>query len=480
MTTPAKPTRSAKPVMSKLQGLLIILLMLLTLTGCTSVKALVRSSISGLPFWVYHSQFGVDSSRVAFVGQGKAETERQAELLAYSDILQQLSDYLGVELGQEQYRELSVLGTIGEFQLTANETSTAYQEGETVVYVRAIADANLLKEASSEETLRKNETAQNVEELILQGDEYIKDGQDLKGVSCYLQSMVLSYEQDYIADEYSYDTICDEIKDILDSITVTLISQNKDNATCTVQVRRKSGLVASRVKAAELKASYEAIDVTGELYSDSFVYSTDDMGLVAFSPLNFTMIRKGEVKFSFDLDENLKALESLDANTAGELRALVESKAVVFEYDREYSLGSIAVTILEHDAKGYKTGNKDTADYFVFCMTADGADAEAYYALSDQEEDVLYDYVQTHGRCACLLVCRFGQTDTIESSNGVFVTVEGTAVLYSTDLSKGIQTLYESGIIYATGMGESQEVATSQAYLKLADIIHSLLKAVYV
>ena len=460
--------------------LALLLLTLVILTGCSSVKALVRSSISGLPFWVYNSSFGVDSSKVAFVGQGKAQTERQAELLAYSDILAQLSSYLGVDLGQEQYRELSVLGSISEFELTVNDTTTAYQDGETVVYIRAVGSANLLKEASSEETIRKNETAQEVEALILQGDEYIKDGEDLKGVSCYLQSMVLSYNQDYIDEEYSYSTIAKEIKNILNAISVTLISQNQDSATCTVQVTRKSVLVSSKVKSAEIKASYEAVDVTGVRYSDVFYYSSDDAGLVNFSPLNFTMVRKGTVKFSLDLDDEFQALSQTDAATVSEIRSLVNAKTVSFSYDRKYSLGSIAVTILEHDANGYVTGNKETADYVVFCLTEDGAQAQAYYALSDQEEDVLYDYVQTRGSCDCLLVCRFGQTNIIESSNGIFVTVEGTAVLYRTDLSKGINALYESDIIYASGSGTTEQEAVSKAYLNLADVIHSLLKAVYV
>ncbi len=472
---------SMKKYTRKVIFITLILILAVCLTGCSSVKALVKSSFSGLPFWVYNPQFGVDSSRVSFVGQGRAETERQAELLAYSDILSQLSSYLGVSLGQEQYRELSVLGTINEFQLTVYDIANSYAEGQIEVYVRVVADAALLIEASSEETIRKNETAEKVESLILQGDEYIKDGQDLKGISSYLQSMILSYEQDYILEEYSYNTICEEIKDILNSISITMISQNSEDATCTVQVTRKSVLVPSRVKAADIKASYEAIDVMGVLYNDAFIYSTDDMGNVAFSSLNFTMVRKGSVLFSLDLDDELKALEtSTNAETAQELRSLVDSKTVTFDYDRKYSLGSIAVAVLEHDLTGYLTGNKDIADYIVFCFDADGATAQAYYALSDQEADVLYDYVQTRGSSDCLLVCRFGQTNTIESSHGIFATVEGTGVLYSTDLSRGIQTLYESGIIYASGSGETQEDATSQAYLRLADIIYSLLKAVYV
>ncbi len=465
----------------KLQVVVLVFIIALCFTSCSSVRALVKSNITGLPFWVYNSQFGVDSSKMAFVGQGKADTERQAELRAYANIISQLSSYTGVTFGQEQYRELSVLGTISELKLAVEDKASVFQEGEIVFYVKAVADVSLLREASSEETIRRNETSEKVESLILQGDECIKEGQDLKGISYYLQSMVLSYGQDYISEDYSYNTIANEVKDILNSISVTLTSQDKQNATCTVLVTRKSVFVPSRVKVADIKASYEAVDVTGELYSDAFIYSTDDMGNLIFSPLNFTMVRKGTVTFSLDLDDELNALEAnTDKEVAGELKSLVNSKTVSFEYDRKYTLGSIAITVLEHDVKGYVTGNKNTTDYLVFCMVLDGADSQAYYALSDQEEDVLYDYVQTHGSCDCLLVCRFGQTNTVESSNGFFVSVEGTAILYSTNLSKGIQTLYESGITYATGSGSTAEEATSQAYLKLTDIIHSLLKAVYV
>lgn len=469
-----------KPRKKQLTCCWIALVICLLLTGCSSFQALVQANISGLPYWVYNPQFGVDSARTAFVGQGKASTARQAELFAYSDLLAQLSDYLGVELGQEQYRELSVLGTISEFNLTVNDTATAFQEGETVYYVHAVANSQLLEQASSDETKRRNELAKQVEQLILEGDEYVKDGKDLKGVSYYLQSMVLSYGQDYLKEEYSYTTIFEDVKEILDSITITLLAQNPNSAECTVQVLRKSNILPSKVKATEIKASYQAVDVTGISYADSFVYTTDDYGIIKYSPLNFTMVRKGSVVFSLDLDSELVALEAVaDEQSVAQLKALLQAKTVSFEYDRKYSLGSIAVAVLEHDASGYVTGNTTTTDYLVYCLNLDGAEAQAYYPLSDQEEDVFYDYVQTKGSCSCLLVCRFGQMETITSTNGIFVTVEGTATLYDTS-SKSLKELYESGIVYATGTADSYEAATKQAYVKLADVVHSLIKDVYV
>ncbi len=469
-----------KKAKARLLATILALLLGFILTGCSTIRTFVQAGISGLPYWVYNPQFGLASGATAFVGQGKAETARQAELFAYSDIISQLSDYLGVELGQEQYKELSVLGTIANLGLTVSNTEETSLEGQAVVYVLAVADTQALEAASSDEVKKRNELSKSIEQLILEGDGYIRQGQDLKGVSSYLQSMVLSYGQDYIDEEYAYGTIAAEIEEVLNSVNITLLSKNAKTAETIVQVLRKTSLFPSRVDAAEIKASYQAIDVTGGIYDDSFVYSTDSNGLISYSPLNFTMVRKGSVVFSFDLDTELEALLSTDEQTVNKLKALIQSKSVTFEYDKEYSLGSIAIAVLEHDANGYVTDNKTTTDYLVYCLNVDGADAQAYYALSDQEEDVLYDYVQTRGSCNCLLVCRFGQTETITSSNGIFVTVEGTATLYTTNLRDKNRVLYESDIIYATGSAETSQEAIKQAYVKLADIVHSLLKDAYV
>lgn len=457
----------------------VLFFCLVCLTGCSSVQSLIKSGMTGLPFWVYSPNTGVGRGRTAFVGEGRSSSSRQAELLAYSSIVEQLSDYLGVELGQEVYRELSVLGTVQEYGLSIGDAFSRTEDRETVFYVYVVADLELLEAASSDETLRRNETSRHVEELVLQGDSYMKDEMFTKGVSCYMQAMLLAYGQDYIDEEYSYEVLCQDIVDILDSLTVSVPSSDPTQARCTVAVSRKSVLFPAKVKNAGVVAYYSAVDMKGDVYDDSFVYVTGNDGSFVFDCLNFTMARAGSVVFVLDFESELKALEaSTDPDASARLRNAVQEKSVVFEYDRAYGLGSIAVAAIEFDSKGYPIGSKSTTDYLCSKFNADSADSSPFYTSSSFEDDVLYDYQHLKGGADCLLVCRFGQVGSTESRLGTYaVGVEGTAALFNVETGNEI---YSSSVVYATAFGDSLDAATKAAYEKIADIVYSLLKAVYV
>jgi len=469
----------------KLLVLISIVFSCFSLSGCASIKSLIKANLSGLPYWVFSPTTALAKERVSFVGEGHSSNARQAELLAYSNIVEQIEERIGVSLGQETYRELSVLGTITAYNLSVVDSFSRTIEREVVYYVYAIADAKLLEEASSEETLRKNEIKKNVEELVLEGDEYVKNEMFTKGISCYMKAMALSYGQDYIKDEYSYMTLYEDVMDILKSLTMALVSQNETLATCTVSLTRESVLFPSRVKNASIVASYRAVDMRSIEYDDSFVYSTDSTGSFEFDCLNFSMVRKGSIKFSLDFETELKALEVLESseNATGEqaassLRETIEEKSVTFNYDRRYNLRSIAVAVMEFDSKGYAIGNTSTTDYVCSLFKDNSAVVTPYYATSLSEEDILYDYMQTSNKMSCILICRIGQLATVESSLGEYaVSMEGIASLFSTH--DGSQ-IYTSSIIYATAFGETIQDATKAAYEKFADLTYSLLKAEYV
>lgn len=459
--------------------LLVVFSIMLALTSCTSIVSLIKSNMTGIPYWVYSPKVGLGRGVTSFVGEGRASTARQAELLAYSDIVDKVSEYLGVPLEQEVYRELSVLGTIQAYGLSVADSFSWAMDRETVFYVYAVADSSLLEAASSEETLRRNEVSRNVEELVLQGDSYMKDEMLTRGISCYMQAMAISYGQDYIKEEYSYNTLFGVVMDILDSMTISIASSDASQAKCTVAVTRKSVLIPSKVRNAGVLASYRAVDMKGDEYNDSFGYTTGADGSFVFDCLNFTMVRKGSVRFEFDFERELKALEdTTDPSVAKALRDAVEEQAVSFDYDRAYILGSIAVTVIEFDSNGYDIGNKSTTDYVCSLLKADDAEVSPFYASSTLEEDVLYDYGRSKEAADCLLVCRFGQMDIVESKTGGFAaSVEGTAVLF--DVKSGSR-IYSSSIIYASAFGATAQEATTASYEKLADVVHSLLKANYV
>ena len=111
-------------------------------------------------------------------------------------------------------------------------------------------------------------------------------------------------------------------------------------------------------------------------------------------------------------------------------------------------------------------------------LKTDGAEVSPFYADSNLEEDVLYDYSQLKGVADCLLVCRFGQMDVVESRLGGFAaSVEGTATLFD---MKSLSTIYSSSVVYASAFGDTAQSAVKASFEKLADVVYSLLKADYV
>ena len=161
-----------------------------------------------------------------------------------------------------------------------------------------------------------------------------------------------------------------------------------------------------------------------------------------------------------------------------ELRELVDSKVVAFEYDKQYSMGSLAVAVIEHDELGYVTDSNAITDYMTSKFIKDRADAAVYYAEFDDEEDVYYEFSHSGRTEDCLLVLRIGITESFPSRNGVEVVgAEGIAFLFRTGTEEPV---YKSDVIYSSAFAQTHGEAVQSAFRILADTAYTLVKAVYV
>ena len=460
--------------------LLSVLFVLLVLCSCSSMSAIIKSNMTGFPAWYYKTDMGVGKGNTGIIGEGTATSQRQAELLAYSDVIDQLSDLTGYELGQEAYRELSVLGTLSEYSLSViNTYLDVTQDGVFNYYIQAAIDRELLDRITSEETKKRSQIIEEVESLVLEGDEFVKSGYETKAAENYLKAMALGYGLDYIDREYSFEELLDVVTELIDSLSLSLISTRPDLGTCIIALQRKGTFLSSAVGSAEVLATYMAVDTRDIEYEDHFVYVTDSEGHLAFNAINKGQVRSGTVTFRLNLFDELEELEALAGRDAlSDLRSLLESKVLLFSYDKVYALGSIAVAVIEHDELGNVTDVKNISDYLSGKLSSDGAEAASYYAELDDEEDVLYEFSHGDRTEDCLLVIRMGLTDQIESRSGVFcASAEGLATLI--DVYSGL-ILYQSDVIRSNAFSEDKDQAVTDAFEKLADIAYTLIKAVYV
>lgn len=465
--------------MKKVLSLVLVVLMLLMLVSCSSINALLRANISGLPFWVYEPELGIGRTKTAIVAQGKAQSQRQAALMARTHLKDKLSEMLGYELGQEAFREISVLGTLSELSLKVQDEFAVFQDGEYTVYIHAVMDQKKLETATTSETKRKTELVKTIETLVLEGDEFVKTGQEVKAIENYLQAMALGYDLDYIDKEYSFDELYNVVFSLAQTLEMKITSSDSSSARCTISLMRQGRYMADPVASAEILATFNAVDSKDNIYEDSFVYVTDASGSMEFYTINNSITRSGQVVFTLNLNPEIEAIRELEKSERVQaLIAVLQSKKVVFDYSRKYALGDLAVSVIEHDKLGYVTGYTQTTDYLVEKYRADMGVANAYYTEFDDEEDVMFGFVQDGRSEACLLVIRVGITSEITSETGnTYVGVEALATLFDARTSK---VIYQSDYIFAGSFGENYEEARQGAFMCLADISYSLLKVAYV
>ena len=458
----------------------VLITVLLFLTGCSSITALIKSNMSGLPYWYYMPDSGAGKGNTGIVAEGVAGTQRQAELLAYTDLLDQLSARTGYEFGQEAYRELSVMGTLNQFGLFIEDSySTTASDGSYQYYLHAVADASILEEATTEEYKEKAARYVEIGKLVSEGDAYVKSGREFKAVKNYMKAIAMGLTLDDVDEEYSYDSLYPVVYELLQAMKLSIISSRPEEAVCVIGVSRKGLFASSAIEGAEIMASYTAVDTRGTVYADSFTYISGSDGTFTFNSINNSILRTGSIRFSLNLSDEMAALEKqAHGERTTQLRELIESKSVEFDYAMKYQSGDIAVAVVEHDGLGYVTGSSRITDYLTSKFRADGADAAPFYATLDDEEDISYEFNHSGRSAEYLLVIRTGVVDIVDSRTGIVAAnVEGLATLFRCSDEK---VMYQSEILNASSFAPTEEEAVAGAFRSLADIAYTLVKAQYV
>ena len=437
----------------------ISLVLIVMLCSCASLNN------ANAPSWYYKPQSKANSYELAFVGKGTASTERQALLIAYSDMNSKLYAYIGREVSTESYRDLSRNGRIDAFDFDVVEKFQVSDSGLYTVYILGLGNKALIQKFRSEAMLIESNIAAQAEKLILEGDEYIKTNQDLLGVRKYIQSMVLSYPVSQIEEEYSFNEIFKEVLNIINSINMNIIKSDSSSASCTLRIKRKGTLIPSKVQNAPVKASYSAVDSRNRHYDDSFTFASAEDGTFEFSPKNHTFMKTGSVVFSYDLYNEIAELAKVAPAAADEILKAVENTSVVFDYSRNYRSMNIGISALEYTVNGDYVQSSLINDYLQTHFADDGI-------------DTLIIKTDSKANCDLVLETTVGFTDYAQSKTGsIAVTSRGSLKLYEQKTGK---IIYESNAVFSNGFGDTEEAALENSYSNFAAIIYSIVKAFYV
>ena len=451
---------------------IVLSLAFLCFTGCSSTGSVSMAIKTGYPIWYYNPQVTLASSKTGFSGLGKGSTMRQAELLAYTQITDNICSYLDNRVSQEDIREFLTYGTIEKFGLVTEDSKYSRWNGTFTAVFRVSADTEKLDMYKSDAAKERDRIINEIQKLVEQGDEYIMTSRDIDGVSCYIKSLVLSYGAQDVPEDCCFDEIYNEILEILSGTKISVRKPDPLSMTCSVKVRRKESVFYENIANCPVKATYPASDSSGKPYMDAIVCDSDDNGNIFFRTLNKEIERNGSVVFMFDLEREIKALERVNAESARKIADMVESKKAVFDYSKSFQVPALSVCVSRYKSGAVFSESEIYSDYLCNLFTEEGIETVPYFTYTDMSDETLLEKAG-----APLLSVRINPVESMQSQHGVCaVTVEGTALLYDRDEN----VIYDMGLLYSTGMKSDYGLAEKDACARLCKIICSRMKTLYV
>ncbi len=470
--------------------LVLAVLIIFALTGCAQTRSYIMGMIKDVPSWYYYPQSRIGRNEISFIGEGlSAESVRQSELVAYNNLFEKLEEYVGTELGREYYRDLINAGAIEDLALHVVVTDKTYLEKSgqyrTILLCAASEEimTNLRTESRQEEYNREKE----VIALVDEGDQCIKNSQDLKAVRLYLQSMILSHGLENLEDGYDYESILKEVKQILSTLSMKIVSSNQVEASCSVLVERRETILKTKVDMADVLASYICVDGLGNSWEDSYAFTSDSDGVFRFRSVNYTLTTVGQIVFTFNIYDEISGIRAFDEETAEELSRLVEEKRTVFSYDKTLNSTLMGLVVFTYDSSWNREENQNWSDYLQNRLISDSlasfkvsyteqADLNLDGDLSDSE--ILSYLLKIEDRdIETALILRMGPLRQSTAAGVCHTVVEGKAVFY---FKLDSSTFRESPVLNVSGFGETAEEALTNAYKNICNIIYDWLKGNYV
>lgn len=446
----------------------VLILVVLLFSSCSTLSSWMRSNIEGLPFWVYGQSSS--KSQISVVGSGQSDNETKARILAYESVLKQISDLIGEDVTTTHLAELTRSNSINLYRLKISQEFVRKGEKETTVWLLATAERSLIEQARTSAELLLLEIEKEIQAYDKQAAQYYRENKDLLALASYIKIATLTTERS----KYSFDDYINKIKKILQKLTISISATKEDIPTSTITLRRGSRRLSARIKEAPVTAFYTSTDPFGEPYKAADRFVTDNNGQFIYKNLSPTLMRSGEICFEADIREQLEALKAIDEAVYEELIEIVKEKRVCFSYNREtiISNNALLLSIGEYSIKGelLSSTNSSTAikEYLkesninIYVAEALDVDEQEYLEIANQEYPLI-DY---------LLYGNIGITQIKEGELNNLVAVSGTVNLINKKTSSVVGTTEN---ISAIGIGSNLEEAQEQAFYRLGLIATSLI-----
>ncbi len=451
-----------------------LLILVLSLSSCSSLSNLVRSQVEGLPSWVYTPV--ASSNKTAFVGKGNTQVLFNAKLMAYEDILNQLSSFVGEPVQGTYYRELTTTDAIEAFGLTiVNEYTKTDARSPAQFYLLATADTAKLesKRTSVYNAVLKRD--QDITSLIREADAAYRENNDIKAIMLYFDAVIIASEGPVISKKYETEALLAKSITFINALRFSLSKSDPLKATATVQLKRKSRLLSPNVLNAPIIAQFEALNSLGESYADSLLFNTASDGFIQFVPYNYGLVGQGSIRFAVDFSSSLEELkQKVPQNDLEPLLVALDKHGMDFSYSliSSFATKDIVADIREYEYTGTLRNTKEALSALLDLYDSRGVSISPM-SLVQEEESELYDEVRLKAPGTNLVIKgKAGVVDETDIGDQSVVVVTGSVQLW--DMDTGV-LLSDTLEVEAVAFDPEAEEAKKKAFRRFGQISSSLL-----
>lgn len=451
----------------------LLLLLLISAVGCSSLSTWVKSNMEGVPVWVYEPQ--VTRTQIAFVGKGTATNENRARVLSYESVLSQLSVYIGEDVIGRHIAELSSRNAIESYRLKVTQEFVKVSENAFEVYFLAIADSTVLEKARTESEVQLLEKQQEMDRLSDLGAKAFRENKDIVAAKQYLGIAKIASSLPVDRGAKRYEESIARIRPILEALNLSVSVGDPSLPTTEVTLRRGTRTLSPRVVEAPITVRTTARNGMGEPYADSQRFVTDSNGQFTYTTNNPSLVGQGDLVLYIDLEAELEFLKEFDPDVHSQLMQIVQSKQIYYPYSRISIVGdqSLVVAVFEFSLQGDLLESVSANTSIAQNLSKDGIiTAVASPQRTDDDEETFADLRSMYPDSTYALFGNAGISQSKPTTDGATVTIIGETFLIN--LKTGV-VVGSTGNVRANSIAPTLDEAQRSAFARFGTITASLM-----
>ena len=424
------------------------------------------------PDWILDPPRVPDS--VVFVGEGFGNTESEARAGAYRDVLEAMEGELGISVLIPYYREFYSTDRISMFGTYVNGTYSVAADGGYYHFILAVTPSESFYAQRSEEYLDAIERENDIGRLLSSASAHYRANEDTAALEDVLAALSLSLDGNQEAGRYAPEDLLARAMEYVSNITIR-VDKPYGDAICLVSVTRDKGPFPPPVRNGRIDVSYTMMDNSGNLFEDSASAMSGSNGRFEFNVTNPYTARRGTLRFSVHLPEDIIEAIRLKSEEGfiDPLLELVAARSVAYPYaiPPAFPPEDTIIAVASYMMDGRFLYSDDAMTAFSDQLRTAGLEYETVAAMGEDEADMLASLIRDYPDKRYIVTVYLGLSDYREAFDSVYVRIDGRVSIIDTDTAD----LIAQRTVFVSERGEDAESAERLAFERGARIAGGML-----